>query len=436
VRIDLPREADSPTRYQMVFRFEDADMPRAGGPRSPFAPARPEGASPTTTGRGQSPELSPRANRRDGKMSRSRLAIDPGSYDLNQRPYRDCVAMFADGIVRRPTLSSAGSPGRDRALAINVDTGEGPHLTHDEKVRVLRIVREVTDLPIVAGLAGPSTDAAVRQARESRDAGADALLMFPIPAYLSDPLDVRVPVGYLEAVGTVGLPMILFQLQPALAGVNFEPETLRAMASVDGVIGIKEASFDARRFMDTARVIAELPRPITFITGNDNFILESFMLGATGALIGFGAVMTREQVDMIDAWNAGDRRGPCPRPSGAAPRRRRLRPTGRGLSRSAQGMPPAPGRAARRPRAPPAPAARRRRAGAPGGRPRRGRPPPRADCPDPDPRLTAPDRARLRLAAAGSAAGSAGPRAAVTRRPGGWDAAFAPDRADVRSPGP
>ena len=29
------------------------------------------------------------------------------------------------------------------------------------------------------------------------------------------------------------------------------------------------------------------------------------MLGATGALIGFGAVMTREQVDMIEAWQAG-----------------------------------------------------------------------------------------------------------------------------------
>jgi len=29
------------------------------------------------------------------------------------------------------------------------------------------------------------------------------------------------------------------------------------------------------------------------------------MLGATGALIGFGAVMTQEQVDMIDAWHGG-----------------------------------------------------------------------------------------------------------------------------------
>jgi len=218
------------------------------------------------------------------------------------------LPMDADGRIDEASLRSyvrwiAGQG--PVALAINVDTGEGPHLTHEEKVRVLGIVRDVTDLPIVAGLAGPSTDAAVRQARDFRDAGADALLVFPIPAYLSEPLDVRVPVAYHEAIAEVGLPMILFQLQPALGGLNFEPETLRAMASVDGVVAIKEASFDARRFVDTARLLADLPRPITYLTGNDNFILESFMLGATGALIGFGAVMTREQVDMIDAWNDG-----------------------------------------------------------------------------------------------------------------------------------
>lgn len=218
------------------------------------------------------------------------------------------LPMAADGRIDEPALRSyiawvvAQGP---VALAINVDTGEGPHLTHDEKVRILQVVREVTDLPIVAGLAGPSTEAAVRQARDFRAAGADALLVFPIPAYLSQPLDIRVPVQYHEAIADAGLPMILFQLQPALAGVNFEIETLQAMASVDGVIAIKEASFDARRFVDTARLIAELPRPITMLTGNDNFILESFMLGATGALIGFGAVMTREQVAMIDAWNEG-----------------------------------------------------------------------------------------------------------------------------------
>ena len=218
------------------------------------------------------------------------------------------LPMHADGAIDEPGLRKYIAWVVEQgpvALAINVDTGEGPHLTHDEKVRILQIVRDVTDVPIVAGLAGPSTDAAVRQARDFKAAGADALLVFPIPAYLSQPLDPRIPVAYHEAIADVGLPLILFQLQPALAGVNYEADVLAAMASVDGVIAIKEASFDARRFVDTARLLEGLPRRITLLTGNDNFILESFLLGATGALIGFGAVMTREQVDMIRAWQDG-----------------------------------------------------------------------------------------------------------------------------------
>jgi 4-hydroxy-tetrahydrodipicolinate synthase len=230
------------------------------------------------------------------------------SLDLDGLIPATVLPMFADGSIDDDGLRSYIEHVVDQgpvALAINVDTGEGPHLTHDEKVHVLEVVRSVTTTPIIAGIAGPSTSAAVRQATEFKAAGADGFLVFPIPAYLSEPLDPRVPVAYHEAIAEVGLPLILFQLQPALAGLNFEPDTLRAMASVEGVVAIKEASFDARRFVDTARLLEDLPRPITMLTGNDNFILESFMLGATGALIGFGAVMTAEQVAMIDAWRDG-----------------------------------------------------------------------------------------------------------------------------------
>lgn len=195
------------------------------------------------------------------------------------------------------------------ALAINVDTGEGPHLTHAEKVRVIEVVGEESDLPIVAGLAGPFTAQAVAQARDYKAAGASTLLVFPISAYLSSPLDPTIPLEYHRAIASVGLPLILFQLQPALGGVNFETETLRRLIEIDGVVAMKEASFDARRYLDTFRMIEQTPKyqagEFTYLTGNDNFILESFMLGATGALIGFGAIMVREQVAMIEAWRDG-----------------------------------------------------------------------------------------------------------------------------------
>lgn len=196
------------------------------------------------------------------------------------------------------------------ALAVNVDTGEGPHLTHAEKLRVLEVVQEETDLPCVAGVAGPFTAQAVQQATDFKAAGAQALLVFPIPAYLSTPLDPAIPLLYHRAIADVGLPLILFQLQPALGGVNYDPAVLRQMIDLDGVVAMKEASFDARRYVDTVRLIQGQPKYLadkfTILSGNDNFILESFILGCSGALIGFGAVMTREQADMIAAWTAGD----------------------------------------------------------------------------------------------------------------------------------
>ena len=187
-------------------------------------------------------------------------------------------------------------------VAVNVDTGEGPHLTQSERVRILEVVREELSksITLVAGLSGPYTSQAVAQARDYKAIGVDALLVFPIPAYLSTPLDAQIPVRYHAAIARVGLPLILFQLQPALGGVNFDQPTLRQLCSIEGVAAIKEASFDARRYMDTVATVRSLPRPITMLTGNDNFIYESFLFGADGALIGFGAIMTREQVQLIE----------------------------------------------------------------------------------------------------------------------------------------
>ena len=70
------------------------------------------------------------------------------------------LPMDADGRIDEASLRSyirwvAGQG--PVALAINVDTGEGPHLTHDEKVRVLGIVRDVTDGSQTPRFARPGT---------------------------------------------------------------------------------------------------------------------------------------------------------------------------------------------------------------------------------------------------------------------------------------
>jgi len=194
-------------------------------------------------------------------------------------------------------------------LAVNVDTGEGPHLSAEERIGVLEIVaEEVGDRTlIVAGLAASFTEQARSLAADAARAGAGALLVFPIPVYQGEPLDPEIPVRYHRAVHDAsGLPLIAFQLQPALGGVNFSVEVIERLMTEGGVVALKEASFDAKRFVETVRLVRSVAPDATVLNGNDNFLLEAYLLGAEGALLGFGTLAAREQVEMLDHVRARD----------------------------------------------------------------------------------------------------------------------------------
>jgi 4-hydroxy-tetrahydrodipicolinate synthase len=196
------------------------------------------------------------------------------------------------------------------ALAVNVDTGEGPHLSRDERRRMLELVRESAagQCAIVAGVGGPSTRDGETNARDAVAAGADALLVFPIGAFLAQPLRADVAVGYHEAIAAAAgdRPLILFQLQPALGGVLYPPDVLDRLLAIPSVVAIKEASFDPLRFTEMRARVEAAGRGITLLTGNDNFIAESFLLGATGALLGFATLGTREHVELLAAVDRRD----------------------------------------------------------------------------------------------------------------------------------
>jgi len=220
--------------------------------------------------------------------------------------------MTIEGELDIPTLRRYAGWLADQgpvALAVNVDTGEGPHLTPDEKRQTLETVAEAVagKCKVVGGVAGPSTAQGVANARAAQSAGADALLIFPISAFLGHPLNPEVPYRYHAAIAeSVDLPLILFQLQPALGGVLYTTEILHKLITISSVAAIKEASFDAMRFLQVKAALESASRKITFLTGNDNFIYESFVLGAEGALLGFSTLGTREQVNMLAAIQRGD----------------------------------------------------------------------------------------------------------------------------------
>ncbi len=238
--------------------------------------------------------------------------IENGKLDLNGIIPATVTPMTPDAEVDEKQLAGyidwlKGFNGL-KGVAVNMDTGEGPHLTDAEKASVIRAHKERLGgaMPILAGISGRSTREARDQARAAAEAGAEALVVFPPPVFAGAALGPKIPVAYHKAIAEAsGLPIVLFQLQPALAGAIFSEQTLLELAEIDQAIALKEASFDAITFVCTREILRRAKREITFLTGNDNFIYESFLLGATGALIGFGTIAVQEQIDMHRAAMEG-----------------------------------------------------------------------------------------------------------------------------------
>ncbi|MHA1937273.1 MAG: dihydrodipicolinate synthase family protein [Candidatus Thorarchaeota archaeon] len=198
-------------------------------------------------------------------------------------------------------------------LAVNVDTGEGPTLTSEERVSLLEIARDRlgSSKVLVAGLASASTSLGVEEAKLANDAGADVMLVFPNTAFRGEPQDANAIKEYhSEIADGADIDLMLFQLQDALGGIELDEASLRTLASLERVVAIKEATFNFSKYKSTLKLFKDIEvedgRRIAFLTGNDNFIFESFLWGCDGALIGAGAQDTLRIVGCHKACLDGD----------------------------------------------------------------------------------------------------------------------------------
>ena len=211
------------------------------------------------------------------------------------------------------------------AIAMNMDASEGPSLERDEQLEVLRVCKDAIGglVPLVSGLIAGSTAGAVRWGNDLKATGADALAVFPpFPTFLGNPVPSEMIFAFHKAIGDgVGLPLVAFQF-PKAFGPDFPPDTLERLATIPQVIGLKEASFDTTKTIETIAAARALPRKLGIMTGSDTFICEAMVLGCDGALIGFAGTATAELIDMqrrvaakdfVGAFAIWDRLGPLAR---------------------------------------------------------------------------------------------------------------------------
>ncbi len=159
-------------------------------------------------------------------------------------------------------------------------TGESPTLTHREHLRVVEITLEEAKgkVPVLAGAGGYNTAEVISLAKELKTMGADGILS--VTPYYNKPTQEGLYQHYMSIAAAVSLPLIVYSVQ-GRTGVNVEPVTLKRLAEIEYIVGVKEASGNISQM---AAVLHQVPDHFTVLSGDDAITIPLIALGGKGVV--------------------------------------------------------------------------------------------------------------------------------------------------------
>ena len=203
-------------------------------------------------------------------------------FEAAQKLAKQLVADGADGLV------------------VNGTTGESPVTHMDEKVDLVRAVKEVVDVPVISGAGSNDTAHTARMVEQTQEAGADAVLV--VMPYYSRPSQAGV-VGHYKAVDeNTDKPIIVYDV-PSRTGLNIAPETARELSKHPLINGIKEASGNIGQ---VAKIAALCGDELNIYSGNDDQIVPLLALGGKGVISVLSNVAPQYTHDICAKWFAGE----------------------------------------------------------------------------------------------------------------------------------
>jgi 4-hydroxy-tetrahydrodipicolinate synthase len=157
-------------------------------------------------------------------------------------------------------------------------TGESPTLTRAEHVRIVAITVEEAKgkVPVLAGAGGYNTAEVIALGNELRQVGVDGLLS--VNPYYNRPTQEGLYQHFKAIASSVSLPIVLYNI-PGRTGVNIETPTLRRLADIDNIVGVKEASGNISQM---AAVAHAMPEEFDILCGDDAITIPLIALGGRG----------------------------------------------------------------------------------------------------------------------------------------------------------
>jgi 4-hydroxy-tetrahydrodipicolinate synthase len=183
--------------------------------------------------------------------------------------------------------------------------GEASTLNADEKAIILdTILDEVGGrVPIVAGIAGLSTQEACTLAKVAEKAGCAGLMVLPPYVYRGD--DREMEYHFEAVIGATALPCMLYN-NPIAYGTDTLPERVEYLVRRHpNLVAIKESSTDVRRVTALKRLLGER---LAIFCGVDDLIVEALEAGAIGWIAGLVDALPAESVRLYEHAIRGERK--------------------------------------------------------------------------------------------------------------------------------
>ena len=186
------------------------------------------------------------------------------------------------------------------ALVLAGTTGESPTTTLDEKISLLKAVKEeVGDrCKLIAGAGTNDTASSIELARASAEAGADALLV--VTPYYSKPSQEGVYQHFKAVAGATDLPIMLYDIPPR-SSIPIEGDTIRRLAELPTIRAVKDAKGN---MAESAPLMHETG--LAWYSGDDPLNVPWLSLGASGFVSVVGHAAPQALRELYTSFEEGD----------------------------------------------------------------------------------------------------------------------------------
>ncbi len=212
--------------------------------------------------------------------------------------------MHEDGSLDLPALKALLdwhiAEGTDGVVIVGT-TGESPTVNVEEHCELIKLAVDhvAGRIPVIAGTGGNSTTEAIELTAYAKKVGADASLQ--VVPYYNRPTQEGMFQHFKRIAEAVDLPVILYNV-PGRTVADMANDTIVRLASVPGIIGVKDATGNIGRGTELLRAV---PKSFAVYSGDDPTAMALMFCGGHGNISVTANVAPRAMHDLCAAAMEG-----------------------------------------------------------------------------------------------------------------------------------